>query len=166
MLSSSNSVDKLPTLFGPQLLLPRTISAARNSTTPDPVTNRKSSPERPALTNRDATVLPNLASRKLAFEVLGVATMVGIFHAAGRCRRWFSRLLMHCVAKPAHDFFGEEIDLDWVIVENNIIPHTEAFLRDRKIHSDPLAAVQDIKDRFDRHLRYLSEDDPMLVISA
>jgi hypothetical protein len=26
--------------------------------------------------------------------------------------------------------------------------------------------VQDIKDRFDRHLRYLSEDDPMLVISA
>jgi hypothetical protein len=56
--------------------------------------------------------------------------------------------------------------LDWVIVENTIIPHTESFLRDRKIHSDPLAAVQDIKDRFDRHLRYLSEDDPMLVISA
>jgi hypothetical protein len=73
---------------------------------------------------------------------------------------------MHGVGKPAHDFFGEEIDLDWVIVENNIIPHTEAFLRNRKIHSDPLAAVQDIKDRFDRHLRYLSEDDPMLVIGA
>jgi hypothetical protein len=86
--------------------------------------------------------------------------MVGIFHAAGRCRRWFSCLLMHCVG------FGEEIDLDWHIVENNIIPHTESFLRDRKIHSDPLAAVQDIKDPFDRHLRYLSEDDPMLVISA
>jgi hypothetical protein len=92
--------------------------------------------------------------------------MVGIFHAAGRCRRWFSGFLMHGVGKPAHDFFGEDIDLDWVIVENNIIPHTESFLRDRKIHSDPLAAVQDIKDRFDRHLRYLSEDDPMLVISA
>jgi hypothetical protein len=49
---------------------------------------RLSSAERPALANRGTMVLPNLAVRKLALDVLGVATMIGIFHAAGlRCRR-------------------------------------------------------------------------------
>jgi hypothetical protein len=98
-------------------------------------------------------VLPNLAVRKLALNVLSVATMIGIFHTARlRCRR-LSRLLMHCVGEPAHDFFSEEINLNRLIVEENIVPHRDPFLPDRKLYSDPLAAMRDIKDRFDRHRR-------------
>lgn len=61
---------------------------------------------------------------------------------------------MHRIGEPAHDLFGEEINLNRRLVEQNIIPHRDAFLPTRKLHPDASAAVRHIKDRFDRHRRH------------
>ncbi len=77
--------------------------------------------------------------------------MIGIFHAAGpHCRR-FEGFLVQCVGEPAHDLFSEEIKLYRPVFKKDIIPHGDPFLSGRKLYSDPLAAMGDIKDRFDRH---------------
>jgi hypothetical protein len=96
--------------------------------------------------------LANLALRKLALDILSVATMIRIFHAAGPCCRRPDLLFMHCVGEPAHDFFGEEVNLNRLIIEKNIIPHRDPLLPDRELNSDPLAAMRDLKDRFHRHV--------------
>jgi hypothetical protein len=80
--------------------------------------------------------------------------MIGIFHTAGLGRRRFDRIFVHCVSKPAHDFFSEEVNLDPFVIEENIVPHRDPLLADRKVHSNPFAAIRDIKDRFDRHPRH------------
>jgi hypothetical protein len=97
-------------------------------------------------------VLANLALRKLALDIVSVATMIRIFHAAGLYCRRPALLFMHCVGEPAHDFFGEEVDLNRPIIEKNIIPHRDPLLPDRKLYSDTLVAMRDLKDRFDRHI--------------
>jgi len=61
---------------------------------------------------------------------------------------------MHCVGEPAHDFFCEKINLDRLIIEKNIIPHRDPFLADSKLHSDLLAAMGDVEDRFHRHCHH------------
>lgn len=58
---------------------------------------------------------------------------------------------MQRVGEPAHDLFSEEIKLYRPVFEKDIIPHGDPFLSGRKLYSDPLAAMGDIKDRFDRH---------------
>jgi hypothetical protein len=72
---------------------------------------------------------------------------------------------MHCIREPAHDLFREEIILNWLVVEENIVPHCDPFLPGRKLYSDPLAAMRDIKDRFDRH-RHQLVGNPMLAIGG
>ena len=93
-----------------------------------------------------------LAVRKLALDVLSGATMISIFHAAGLYCRRPDLPFTHCVGKPAHDFFGEEVNLNRLIIQKNIIPHRDPFLPDRKLYADPLAAMRDLKDRFDHHI--------------
>jgi hypothetical protein len=60
---------------------------------------------------------------------------------------------MYCVAQPAHNFFGEETPFDSLIVNNNVVFHADPTLDKRKCHSDTLAAMLDINDRFNFHSR-------------
>ena len=78
--------------------------------------------------------------------------MIRILHAAGLYGRWLHLLFLHCVGKPAHHFFGEEVSVDRLVIEKNVIPHGDALLPDSKLYSDPLAAMRKLKDRFDRHI--------------
>jgi hypothetical protein len=60
------------------------------------------------LRKRAVVALPNLALRKLAFDIFSVATTIDVLHAARLFCRWLRWLLMQCTGKPAHEFFGED----------------------------------------------------------
>ena len=87
--------------------------------------------------------------RKLAINILSVATTIGIFHAAPRgCLRSF---LMDCIGEPAHDFFGEDSAQDRLTVDNDVVPYRDPFLLMRKVYPYTFAMMLDFSDRFATH---------------
>jgi hypothetical protein len=68
---------------------------------------------------------------------------------------------MHCIDKPAHDFFGEDSTQDRLAVDNDVVPYRDPFLLRRKVYPYTFSAMLDFSDRFATHRHHPVASTPL-----